>query len=183
LEDLDAALVAVEADSFETVSGQKRLRVNGNLTLRGNNPSRLLIMRGSDVTARLEVDFPEVLGGTNEVFYRFGRNTTPLNQRFQLYLGATLVHELNSANGGSYPTTLCRQGQTLLVGGSATTGGSTPLAALEVQATGKGLLLPRLSTTQRDAVSGWPAGMLIYNTTVGKLQVRTASTWETVTSA
>lgn len=184
LEDLDAALVQVEADSFEVT--QKRLRVNGNLLLRGNNPSRLLITRGSDTAARFEADFPEVLAGTSEVQFRFGRNTVGSNIRFALYQGASIAHELNSqAYGvtGYRPSTLCGQGQTLVVGGTAATGGTTSLAALEVVSTSKGLLLPRLTTTQRDAVSGWPAGMLIYNSTVGKMQIRTASAWETVTSA
>jgi hypothetical protein len=56
-------------------------------------------------------------------------------------------------------------------------------AAVEISSTTGGLLLPRLTTTERDAISSPAAGLLIYNTTTGKLNVRGASAWEAVTSA
>jgi hypothetical protein len=42
--------------------------------------------------------------------------------------------------------------------------------------------MPRLTTTQRDALTA-TEGMLIYNTSTHKLNVRGASAWEAVTSA
>lgn len=58
----------------------------------------------------------------------------------------------------------------LLVSSSIKIGG-TGLAdsksALEINSTTKGLLLPRLTTTQRDAISSPPAGLMVYNTTTG----------------
>lgn len=182
LEDLDAGLARVEADPFEAGSGQQRLRLHGNLALQGNNPSRLTVLRGADVSCRLEVDAPELTGGGSEWQVRFGRNTTPLNVRFQLYQGATLAHELHSSAAAAFASSLCRQGQTLLVGGTAATGGSGSVALLELQSTTKGLLLPRLTTAQREALGSPPAGLLIYNSSTGKLNVRGASAWETVTS-
>jgi len=64
-------------------------------------------------------------------------------------------------------------------------GASVPDAAaiLELLSTTKGLLLCRMTTTQRDAISSPPAGLLIYNTTTGKLNFRAAAAWEAVTSA
>jgi hypothetical protein len=43
-------------------------------------------------------------------------------------------------------------------------------AAFEVQSTTKGLLYPRMSTTERDAIGAAATGLTIYNTTVGCLQ-------------
>lgn len=40
-----------------------------------------------------------------------------------------------------------------------------------------------MSTTTRDALSSPPAGLVIYNTTTNKLNVRVAAAWEAVTSA
>lgn len=40
-----------------------------------------------------------------------------------------------------------------------------------------------LTTTQRNAISSPPEGMLIYNTTTHKLNLRTVGVWEVVTSA
>ena len=56
-------------------------------------------------------------------------------------------------------------------------------AIAQFTSTTKGLLLPRMTTTQRDAISSPPAGLIVYNTTTGKINVRGASAWEAVTSA
>ena len=59
----------------------------------------------------------------------------------------------------------------VVVGSSSGTGTS---AALEVKSTTQGLLLPRLTTTQRDAIAApLAAGLLIYNSTAGKVQAYT----------
>jgi len=55
-------------------------------------------------------------------------------------------------------------------------------AGLSLTSTTKGFLLPRMTTTQRDAISSPAAGLMIYNTSTGKINVRTASAWEAVTS-
>lgn len=63
-------------------------------------------------------------------------------------------------------------------------GGIEPVASsiLEVSSTTRGFLPPRMTTTQRDAISSPAEGLIIYNITTGKLNVRTASAWEAVTS-
>lgn len=50
-------------------------------------------------------------------------------------------------------------------------------AALEIVSTTKGLLLPRLTTLQRDAMSSTPAGLVIFNTTDSKVQAYTGTAW------
>lgn len=46
-------------------------------------------------------------------------------------------------------------------------------------------VIPKLTTTQRDALTGGDlyAGLIVYNTTTNKLNVRVAAAWEVVTSA
>jgi hypothetical protein len=56
-------------------------------------------------------------------------------------------------------------------------------ALLDVASTTQGFLPPRMTTAQRDAISAPPAGLMVYNTTTNKLNVRTASSWEAVTSS
>jgi len=68
-----------------------------------------------------------------------------------------------------------------LVGIGATTNNAS--AKLQVDSTTQGLLPPRMTTTQRDAIASPAAGLVIYNTTTNKLNVRAASAWEAVTSA
>lgn len=92
--------------------------------------------------------------------------------------------------------TIGRTGKTATVAGAlAVTQGSTftgnvgvggaasASAALTVTSTTQGLLLPRMTATQRDAIASPAAGLLVYNTTSGKLNFYNGSAWEAVTSA
>ena len=58
---------------------------------------------------------------------------------------------------------------------------NAPSAMLEVQSTTKGFLPPKMTTTQRNAISSPAAGLMIYNTTTNKLNVYTTA-WEAITS-
>jgi hypothetical protein len=53
---------------------------------------------------------------------------------------------------------------------------------LTIQSTTQGFLPPRMTTTQRNAIASPAAGLMVYDTTLNKLCVRTASAWETITS-
>lgn len=59
----------------------------------------------------------------------------------------------------------------------------TPSAMVEMISTTKGFAPPRMTGTQRDAISAPAEGLVIYNTSTHKLNVRTASAWEAVTSS
>ena len=50
-------------------------------------------------------------------------------------------------------------------------------AAFEVSSTTGGVLFPRMTTTQRNAISTPADGLVIYNTTASKLQVRAGGVW------
>lgn len=56
-------------------------------------------------------------------------------------------------------------------------------ALMEFSSTTQGVLLPRMTSTQRDAISSAPAGLLVYNTTTNKLNFYNGSAWEAVTSS
>jgi len=64
-------------------------------------------------------------------------------------------------------------------------GTSSPSASalLDVSSTTQGLLPPRMTSTQRDAISSPAAGLMIYNTTTNKLNFYNGTAWEAVTSA
>jgi hypothetical protein len=50
-------------------------------------------------------------------------------------------------------------------------------ARLEVSSSTSGFLPPRMTTTQRDLISSPPNGLMLYNSTTDKLQVRAAGAW------
>jgi len=64
--------------------------------------------------------------------------------------------------------------------GAVGIGTSTPdaSAALDVSSTSKGLLLPRLSQAQRDAIASPAAGLTIYNTDTNKLNTWNGTSWD-----
>lgn len=55
-------------------------------------------------------------------------------------------------------------------------------AVLQANSTTQGFLPPRVTTAQRDAISSPAAGLVVFNTSTGKLNVYTTA-WEAVTSA
>lgn len=57
------------------------------------------------------------------------------------------------------------------------TGTPSASAALEVASATGGVLFPRMTTTQRDAIGSPANGLVLYNITTNKLQVRAAGAW------
>ena len=53
---------------------------------------------------------------------------------------------------------------------------------IEINSTTQGFLPPRMTSTQKNAIATPVAGLIVYDTTLNKLCVRTASAWETITS-
>jgi hypothetical protein len=63
-----------------------------------------------------------------------------------------------------------------------TDGANNASAQVQIDSTTKGFLPPRMTTTQKNAIASPAAGLVVYDTTLNKLCVRTASAWETITS-
>ena len=78
----------------------------------------------------------------------------------------------NNATGGNNALMVRNDGIVSI--GTASPNGS---GVLEISSTTQGVLFPRMTTAQRDLI-GTPAdGLVIYNTTANKLQVRAAGVW------
>ena len=71
-----------------------------------------------------------------------------------------------------------------LSGGNVGIGTSTPSASaiLDAQSTTKGVRMPNMTTTQKNAISSPAAGLMVFDTTLAKLCVYSGSAWQTVTS-
>jgi hypothetical protein len=65
---------------------------------------------------------------------------------------------------------------------STSTSFSSPNAAIEINSNTQALVLSRMTTAQRNAISSPVAGMIIFNTTTNKLDFFNGATWEEVTS-
>ena len=62
--------------------------------------------------------------------------------------------------------------------------GVTPNASalLDVQSTTKGVRMPNMTTTQKNAIASPAAGLMVFDTTLSKLCVYSGAAWETITS-
>lgn len=67
---------------------------------------------------------------------------------------------------------------------SINTDGSTAHSSsiLEIKSTNKGMLVPRMTTAQRDAIAAPATGLLVYNTDLNGFQFRNASAWVNLSS-
>jgi hypothetical protein len=59
---------------------------------------------------------------------------------------------------------------------------SAASAVMEITSTTQGFLPPRMTTTQKNAISSPATGLMVYDTTLNKLCVFTGTVWETITS-
>lgn len=86
---------------------------------------------------------------------------------------------LTTADGASSPTERMRIDSSGNVGIGATANAS---AILDVQSTTKGVRMPNMTTTQKNAIASPAAGLMVFDTTLAKLCVYTGAAWQTITS-
>jgi hypothetical protein len=110
----------------------------------------------------------------NSIFLGYRTRSLDTAQTNQIVIGYDVVGlGTNTTRIGNTSTT-----QTHL-DGSLTLGDATldASAVLDISSTTKGVLFPRMTTTQRNAITTPADGLVIYNTTDNKLQVRAAGAW------
>ncbi len=68
--------------------------------------------------------------------------------------------------------------------GNVGIGTSSPSASaiLDAQSTTKGVRMPNMTTTQKNAISSPAAGLMVFDTTLAKLCVYSGAAWQTITS-
>jgi len=89
------------------------------------------------------------------------------------------LYSLTSFNGGNEANMQIQIGYNLTYAQQPTNLAS---AILDVTSTTKGFLPPRMTSTQKNAIATPASGLVVYDTTLGKLCVRGAASWETITS-
>jgi hypothetical protein len=84
-----------------------------------------------------------------------------------------------TADGASSATERMRIDNAGNVGIGATANAS---AILDAQSTTKGVRMPNMTTTQKNAIASPAAGLMVFDTTLAKLCVYSGATWQTITS-
>ncbi len=127
---------------------------------------------GSGTTAMTSVDNSIYLG-----YQSRGLNATGSTN--EIVIGFNVVGlGSNTTVLGNTSTTHGRWYGSLLLG--TTTNAASSILTME--STTQGFLPPRMTTTQKNAIASPAVGLVVYDTTLNKLSVRGALTWETVTS-
>jgi hypothetical protein len=156
-----------------TDAGDYKLQVSGNAYVTGSATIGSTIIAnntpfitGSNIYASNSM----AIGTNTSNFLEFYTNNT--SRMVILSGGDVLINSTSDqgdfrfqVNGNSY------------ISGIQSIGTASPSASaqLDITSTTRGFLPPRMTTTQRDAISSPAAGLVIYNTTTSKLQVYTTS--------
>lgn len=86
------------------------------------------------------------------------------------------------AIGNSYSGVVAAPADGAIIEGTVGIGTANPdsKAALDISSTTKGMLIPRMTTTQRNAITSPTNGLMIYNTTTNQFNFYNGTVWETV---
>ena len=89
---------------------------------------------------------------------------------------------LNASGAGAAATPVERM--RIASTGNVGIGTASPNASaiLDVQSTTKGVRMPNMTTTEKNAISSPAAGLMVFDTTLAKLCVYSGSAWQTITS-
>jgi hypothetical protein len=123
--------------------------------------------------------------GSNS-FYDSGGNfkyiVTDNATQYRQWQGAHTWFNAPSGTAGNAIT--FTQAMTLDASGNLGIGTSSPSASaiLDAQSTTKGVRMPNMTTTQKNAISSPAAGLMVFDTTLAKLCVYSGSAWQTITS-
>jgi hypothetical protein len=95
----------------------------------------------------------------------------------------TLYSTLSAGNYVSFETNSTER-MRIDSSGNVGIGTNSPSASaiLDAQSTTKGVRMPNMTTTQKNAIASPAAGLMVFDTTLSKLCVYTGSAWQTITS-
>jgi hypothetical protein len=162
-----------------TTDAGYKLDVNGTARVSGTTTITPATLTGSSATSSLDIA------------QTWNTTGTPIALKVNITdtASAALSDLISLQVGGSARFRVLKSGyfvhntggeiQGSLVVGSASINAS---AVLQSDSVTKGFLPPRMTTTQKNAIASPAAGLVVYDTTLNKLCVRTASAWETITS-
>jgi len=151
------------------ISGAEAMRLtSGNLGIGTSSPASKLVVSASGA-AGFEVN-PDGVGSA-PALVAYNRSTSAYIQLTSL----ALQHVWQ--NSGT-------ETMRLDTSGNLGIGTSSPSASaiLDAQSTTKGVRMPNMTTTQKNAIASPAAGLMVFDTTLSKLCVYSGAAWETITS-
>ena len=158
---------------FANTSEQMRLTSTG-LGIGTSSPAAKLDVQVAGVGIQLKQS------STGSATYYVMDNTVETGgKRWRFgYTGAAGVSTFSLYNATDGVTSLVADSSGNL--GIGTTANAS--AILDAQSTTKGVRMPNMTTTQKNAIASPAAGLMVFDTTLAKLCVYTGAAWQTITS-
>ena len=196
---LQANSIGLNNCAFGTES--LRFATSSNNAAFGTNSAYSLTTGGSNVSLGHRSNFLLVDGSNNTCVGAFSNQNTSSGSNnisigFQSAAGSTGSKNLTLAYNGSVPTATASNqlnignvlwgsgcsGTGTTAAGSLSVGVTAPDASalLDLTSTTKGLLLPRMTTTQINAIATPAAGLMVYNTTINHPCFYNGTSWQRV---
>lgn len=185
-----ATIKAVDLDASNVYIGHgiNQTAATGTLSIKGSgatSATTALLVQNSAGTELLKVrDDGVVQLNSNSVFSDTGTSlkiSTNGNTRMQITNSS--IHPWGGENLGVSNTLNFHYGNIYSKGVTHITDNTTSsttlesTAKLQVDSTTQGFLPPRMTTTERDAITTPAAGLMVYNTTTNKAQCYNGTTW------
>jgi hypothetical protein len=117
-------------------------------------------------------------GGTNN------RNLANILGLVETYTSDTDISSALTFSTSPSGSTTATEKMRIDSAGNVGIGTSSPSASaiLDAQSTTKGVRMPNMTTTQKNAIASPAAGLMVFDTTLAKLCVYSGSAWQTITS-
>jgi hypothetical protein len=157
---------AADFRAIETTAG--RIVISDTATVTGTNATSLLDLSqtwnttGTPIALKVNITDTASAALSDLMSLQVGGSA-----RFRVLKSGFFIHNTGGEIVGN-----------LVIGGNSIDASSQ----LEVRSVTKGFLPPRMTTTQKNAIATPASGLVVYDTTLGKLCVRGAAAWETITS-
>lgn len=169
-----APYTAGTVNSVAYLDGSKVLTTGSALTFDGANLG---------IGTSLPTQLLDVVASTGNVAARV-RNDTGIVDVYALSFGDAALFS-QSAGKSLLLGTVGAERMRIDSAGNVGIGTSSPSASaiLDAQSTTKGVRMPNMTTTQKNAIVSPVAGLMVFDTTLSKLCVYSGAAWQTITSA
>lgn len=179
---VNATAVGISTSGYFSVSGANATNIGVlGISTNGTNVDVGTVGSGGPV-----ITFPKATGlagiygsaytdGAKEAYGGFFATDTDALATGDTY--GVFVDSQNSGTGRAYGVVV--ENGKCLIGADVST---NDCALLEIVSTTQGVLVPRMTTAQKNAIGGPVGGTIVFDTTLNKLCVYGAAAWETITS-
>jgi hypothetical protein len=175
--DYVASYMSFSTRIADTLAERMRIDSSGNVGIGTSTPGTKL-----DVSGSIKTSAGLQLAINNDINFNSGNDN---NNRIRGN-GTSGYIEQYGYNGFQFYTTSGSSTERMRIdsSGNVGIGTSSPSASaiLDAQSTTKGVRMPNMTTTQKNAISSPAAGLMVFDTTLSKLCVYSGAAWQTITS-